>query len=286
MEDLLPSAVWLAVTLFLLATACLVARRLFPRDGLAATAVQALILAWSSLCCCSLVLGAAGLLRPTMLIACVAVCCLAAMIAVRAAGKRMSQRRGERRVGWSGGAWGVAWALVASWLVARVTLDGLLQFPKDWDTLAYHLPLDKHTELGNNARAAKALGVSNREEFAEVGLVGDVEPMGIDALEDRVRSLYQSDPLTFKEGPAEIRRIAICSGGAQRHVMDAVEAGADAYITGEVSEYVLHQAREEGIHFIAAGHHATERPGVKALAEHLAEKFGVGARFIDVPNPV
>lgn len=156
----------------------------------------------------------------------------------------------------------------------------------DITLLAYHLPLDKHPELGNNALAAQALGLVNGEEFADVGLVGDVEPIGIDRLVAKVVSLYQSDPLVFKEGPDEIRRIAICSGGAQRHVMDAVEAGADVYITGEVAEYVMHQAREEGIHFIAAGHHATERLGIKALGEHVAQKFGVGAKFIDVPNPV
>jgi dinuclear metal center YbgI/SA1388 family protein len=156
----------------------------------------------------------------------------------------------------------------------------------DITLLAYHLPLDKHPQVGNNAIAARELGVENISEFIDVGLKGEIAPCTIGELVKRVSKIFQCDPLVFSDGPKEIRNIAICSGGAQRHVLDAVEAGVDVYITGEVSEHVLHQAREEKIHFIAAGHHATERLGIKALGEHVGEKFGLNVQFIDVPNPV
>ena len=156
----------------------------------------------------------------------------------------------------------------------------------DMTLLAYHLPLDKHPELGNNALAAEKLGLSNIVEFAEVGYMGDINPCSIEDLLNNVEKIYQSDPLVFDDGPKEIRKVAICSGAAQRQISAAIEAGMDAYITGEVSEQIMHLAREEKIHFIAAGHHATERLGIKALGDHVAKKFGVGVRFIDIPNPV
>lgn len=161
-----------------------------------------------------------------------------------------------------------------------------LLLDNDISLLAYHLPLDKHSELGNNAIAAQMLGLENICEFVDVGVKGEITPCSIEELVEKAGDIFQCDPLAFKEGPKEIRKIAICSGGAQRHVMDAVEAGVDAYITGEVSEYVMHQAREEHIHFIAAGHYATERLGIKALGSHVADKFGLDVKFIDIPNPV
>lgn len=156
----------------------------------------------------------------------------------------------------------------------------------DMTLLAYHLPLDKHPIVGNNAIAAQQLGMKNISEFIDVGIKGEIAFCTIGELVEKVTTVFQSDPLVFADGPKEISRIAICSGGAQRHVLDAVEAGADVFITGEVSEQVKHQAWEEKIHFIAAGHHATERLGIKALGEHVGEKFGLNVQFIDIPNPV
>ena len=156
----------------------------------------------------------------------------------------------------------------------------------DITLLAYHLPLDKHAELGNNAVAAQKLGLENINEFVDVGVKGEISPCTIEEFVEKCVTVFKSDPLVFKEGPQEIHKVAICSGGAQRNLTDAVEAGVDVYVTGEVSEYIMHQAREEKIHFIAAGHYATERLGIKALGSHIADKFGVDVKFIDIPNPV
>ncbi len=163
-------------------------------------------------------------------------------------------------------------------------LQTLLQ--NDITLLAYHLPLDKHPELGNNALAVKAFDMTNIEEFAEVGYMGTILPISFDVLLKKVRDLYQSDPLVFAYGPERIERIGICSGGAQRSIEEAIDLGLDAFITGEYSEPTMHLAKEGGIHFIGAGHYATERLGIRALGEHVAEKFGVDVEFIDIPNPV
>ena len=156
----------------------------------------------------------------------------------------------------------------------------------DISLLAYHLPLDKHPEIGNNALAAKALGLSETRDFGQVGIQGRIDDITIEALVEKVKELYSSDPLVFAEGPETIKRVGICSGGAQREIALAIDLGLDAYITGEVSESIMHLAREGNIHFIAAGHYATERLGIRALGEHLAEKFKIDVEFVDIPNPV
>ncbi|MBN1479946.1 Nif3-like dinuclear metal center hexameric protein [candidate division KSB1 bacterium] len=156
----------------------------------------------------------------------------------------------------------------------------------DITLLAYHLPLDKHPEIGNNALAARAFGLTDLTEFAEVGWMGDISLCSFDVLLKKVRDLYKSDPLVFAYGPEQVSRIGICSGGAQRAISEAIEHGLDVYITGEAAEPTMHLAKEAGIHFISAGHYATERLGVRALGDHLAEKFDVQVEFIDIPNPV
>ena len=156
----------------------------------------------------------------------------------------------------------------------------------DVNLLAYHLPLDKHPEIGNNALAAKAIGLRHLELFAGVGWVGATEPMGVDELVGKVEQLYGQKPLVFPYGSDTVRRIAILSGGGQKYVEEAIDRGADAYITGEAGETVMNLAREAGLHFLAAGHYATERPGIRALGDRLATEFGLEVTFVDIPNPV
>ncbi|MEM7350892.1 MAG: Nif3-like dinuclear metal center hexameric protein [Acidobacteriota bacterium] len=158
--------------------------------------------------------------------------------------------------------------------------------------LAYHLPLDRHAELGNNALAARAFGLTECQSFAphkglDVGFKGRfAEPITSAELVRRCREIYAQEPLAFLYGPDPISSLGIVSGGAQRDFYAAIAEGLDAYITGEVSEWVMNVAREEGHHFLAAGHYATERLGIRALGKHLAERFGLAVEFIDVPNPV
>jgi putative NIF3 family GTP cyclohydrolase 1 type 2 len=102
----------------------------------------------------------------------------------------------------------------------------------------------------------------------------------------RIDAFYGSRSLTFLYGPPSVRRVGIISGGAQGEIQQAIDQGLDMYITGEASEFVMHKAQEAGLHFVAAGHYATERIGIRALGEHLAARFGLEAEFIDIPNPV
>jgi dinuclear metal center YbgI/SA1388 family protein len=158
--------------------------------------------------------------------------------------------------------------------------------------LAYHLPLDRHAELGNNALACRAFGLEDLQPFGiheglPVGYKGRFpEPIAATELVARCRRIYGQEPQVFPGGPDPVASLGIISGGAQREVYQAIGDGLDAYITGEVSEWVMNVAREAGIHYLAAGHYATERLGIRALGEHLAERFGVEAEFIDVPNPI
>jgi dinuclear metal center YbgI/SA1388 family protein len=157
--------------------------------------------------------------------------------------------------------------------------------------IAYHLPLDRHLEVGNNAVAGRELGLRRIEPFGlhdglPLGVKG-LFPEAIPAAElvDRCRQVYAQEPLAYLAGPAAISTLGIISGGGQRELYTAIEEGLDAYVTGEVTEWVMNVAREAGIHYLAAGHYATERLGVRALGEHLAERFGIDVEFIDVPNP-
>lgn len=158
--------------------------------------------------------------------------------------------------------------------------------------LAYHLPLDRHPTLGNNALIAAGLGVVERRPFGvyegrPVGWSGRLAaPAPIAELVARCRTLFAQEPLHFPGGPAEVRTVGIISGGAQGELYQAIAAGLDLYLTGEASEWVMNVAREAGIHYLACGHYATERLGVRALGEHLAARFGLDVQFIDVPNPV
>ena len=161
-------------------------------------------------------------------------------------------------------------------------------FKHDVGLAAYHLPLDAHPEGGNNALLAEGLGCAEHEAFATIGRAGTFAGDGIAAagLFARVEELTQRPPLVFDTGPARVRRIAIVSGAGASRLPLAVAEGFDAFLTGEPSEHVMADAREAGIHFIAAGHYATETFGVRRLGDWLAARFGVEHHWIDIPNPV
>lgn len=156
--------------------------------------------------------------------------------------------------------------------------------------LAYHLPLDVHPEVGNNVQLARLLGLTiegplEPDNPRSVGLVGSLDiPLSPADFMHRLHTALEREPLMI-EGAGLIRRIAWCTGGAQGYIEQAVAAGVDAYLTGEVSEPTVHVARETGLSFFAAGHHATERYGVLALGDYLAKRFAIEHLFIDCPNP-
>lgn len=152
---------------------------------------------------------------------------------------------------------------------------------------AYHLALDAHAEVGNNALLARELGVDPERPFAGIGWGGSLaEPAGIEEFAGRVRERLGAEPLVFPHGPERIERAAVVTGGAAKYVADAASEGYDLFLTGEPAEPTLHAARELGIHFVAGGHYATETLGVRALSAKLAEQFGLEWEFVDLPNPV
>ncbi len=154
--------------------------------------------------------------------------------------------------------------------------------------LAYHLPLDVHPELGNNRQLGLELGLEACRPL-EGSLIWQAElpdPESPEMLIRRIGTALGRDPLHLPGGPGRIRRLGWCSGAAQGLIEEAAAAGMDAFVSGEVSEQTTHLARELGIHYLAAGHHATERGGVRALGAHLADRFDLEHRFFDLPNPV
>ena len=158
--------------------------------------------------------------------------------------------------------------------------------------LAYHLPLDAHPEVGNNAQLARVMGWNIEGSFGSVGIHdivfhGSLEaPLSLDELNHSISEKLSSQPLSISAGDKAIKSLAWCTGAAQSYIEEAADRGIDAFISGEVSEHTFHFAREAGIHYIAAGHHATERYGVQALGSLLAERFQIQQAFIDIPNPV
>lgn len=155
--------------------------------------------------------------------------------------------------------------------------------------LAYHLPLDAHPTLGNNAQLAQKLGFRMNGWFGEQNIAchGELmEELPLSQFGAHVAAMLGRQPLVISEESRPVRRIAWCSGGAQGYFEEAIRLGVDAFLTGEISEQCVHLAREAGVAFIAAGHHATERYGVQALGEHLAAQLGISHQFIDIDNPV
>ncbi|MBA3031812.1 MAG: Nif3-like dinuclear metal center hexameric protein [Gammaproteobacteria bacterium] len=185
----------------------------------------------------------------------------------------------------------------------------------DINLFAYHLPLDAHAELGNNAQLAARLGWTATGRFAEqdIGFIGipvsaaphaghavpasghfipaaghfvPPAPTFAEDLATQVGQVLGRDPLLVGDGRRLVKKIAWCSGGAQSYFEQAILAGADLYVSGEISENTVHLARESGVPYLAAGHHATERYGVMALGKHLFERFGVGCEYVELDNPV
>lgn len=156
---------------------------------------------------------------------------------------------------------------------------------------AYHLPLDAHQQVGNNAEIARILGLNNIQPFGEyngqyVGFKGELPGIEANAFFKLVKEKINPNLISFPFGPDKIYKVGIISGGAQKDVKQAVEEELDLFLTGEASEHILNYVKEEKIHFISAGHYATERFGVLALGKHLEKQFDVDVEFIDIPNPV
>lgn len=159
----------------------------------------------------------------------------------------------------------------------------------DINLFAYHLPLDAHPEVGNNARLAALLGWQPTGRFGEqdMGWLGELpEPVPAAEIARLVGAVLGRAPQLLGPGGARVQRLAWCSGGAQGYFEQAIAAGAELYLSGEASEPTWHLAQESGVPYLAAGHHATERYGVQALGAHLAQAFGLEVDFVDLPNPV
>ena len=156
----------------------------------------------------------------------------------------------------------------------------------DVSLLAYHLPLDAHPGVGNNAEIARRMGwlTTGQEGLLWLGETG--APLAAEALMETVGERLDTSPMLIPGGDHPVHRLAWCSGAAQSMIVQAAAAGADAFVSGEISEQTVHLARELGIHYIAAGHHATERYGVQALGRLLAERFGIEHEYIEIENPV
>jgi dinuclear metal center YbgI/SA1388 family protein len=168
-----------------------------------------------------------------------------------------------------------------------------LLFDHDIALAAYHLPLDGHPLVGNNALLAAGLGCVAPEPFAlhrgaAIGVAARFpgDGLAVGELVERAERLTGRAPLAFLAGPEHVRSIAIVSGSGSEFLGEAIAAGHDAFLTGEPTERVMVQARDEAIHFIAAGHYATETFGVRRLGDLLAERFGIRHEFVDVPNPI
>lgn len=159
----------------------------------------------------------------------------------------------------------------------------------DLNVMAYHLPLDSHLELGNNAQLAKLLNIKVEGQLVEEPYVwfGELEEtLSAEEFSQRIFEKLGRLPLHIAGNDKKIKKLAWCSGGGQDFIEKTLSLEIDCYLSGEISEPTVHIAREAKIHYFAAGHHATERYGIKALGEHLAEKFQLNHHFIDIDNPV
>jgi dinuclear metal center YbgI/SA1388 family protein len=162
----------------------------------------------------------------------------------------------------------------------------------DISLIAYHLPLDRHLELGNAAGLARELGLAEVEPFgdhrgASVGVCGILsQPAHLDDLAEAVENACDRSLLVFPGDRDPIRSVGIVTGGGEKDYHRAVAAGLDAFITGEAGEWSLHQAAEDGVHFLSAGHYATERFGVQSLGRWITDRFRIPTRYIELTNPV
>lgn len=195
-------------------------------------------------------------------------------------------------------AWGADAILVHHgyfWRGEDATITGIKKrriahlLKQDISLLAYHLPLDAHPVWGNNAQLAAKLGLVEDGRFGEqdVACLGTLaQPQRLAEFAQVINAALRFESLVVGGKPGEVARIAWCSGAAQGYFEQAIAQGVDVFLTGEISENNVHMARESGVAYIAAGHHATERYGVQALGTHLAEHFGLEHRFFDEEVPV
>ena len=172
--------------------------------------------------------------------------------------------------------------------IKRARLAVLLQ--NNINLLAYHLPLDAHPEVGNNAQLGRLLGIQTDGVLQAKGQVacvsyGHLEPTPAEMFKAHIDTTLQRNCIHVDAGPDRITTVGWCTGAGQGFIEQAIDANLDAYISGEISEPTTHLAREAKIHYFAAGHHATERYGVQALGQHLEQKFGLGHEFVDIDNP-
>ena len=187
---------------------------------------------------------------------------------------------------------GILWDSAPAAIDARMKGRLVPLFDAAMSLAAYHLPLDAHPEVGNNALICGELGLWRGEPFADVrgrpiGFVGHAEePLALEALAERCCTVFGRDPLVFAGDGRPLRRVGVVSGGGGSSLAEAIRLGLDAFVTGEPEEPAMADARESGVAFIACGHYATETFGVRRLGELLRERFGVDHRFIEVPNPV
>ena len=184
------------------------------------------------------------------------------------------------------------------WGSGPMTIDERLKgrllplFEADMSLAAYHLPLDAHPEVGNNALICGELGLERGEPFGEargraIGCIGRADdPLPLEELARRCASVFGRDPLVFQGDGRPLRRVGVVSGGGGSSLGDAIRLGLDAFLTGEPEEPAMADARESGVAFLACGHYATETFGVRRLGALLAERFGVEDSFIEIPNPV
>jgi dinuclear metal center YbgI/SA1388 family protein len=165
-------------------------------------------------------------------------------------------------------------------------------FDADLSLVAYHLPLDAHPAVGNNALLCAALDLERAEPFADhrgrpIGWIGrDRDGLAASELFERATAALGREPLVFADGPVSVHSVGVVSGGGAGSLSEAIARGLDAFLTGEPSEPAMAEAREGGVHFIAGGHYATETFGIRRLGELVAERFGLEHRFVDIPNPV
>jgi dinuclear metal center YbgI/SA1388 family protein len=173
-------------------------------------------------------------------------------------------------------------------LVVDARLRGRLEelFRGDASLVAYHLALDAHPTLGNSAQLAALVGARPTGTFAGVGLGCDIDALSVDVLAERVQVVLGRAPLVLSYGPAEITRLAVATGAAGYELIRAAHEGFDALLTGEAEEPNRAAAEELGVHLVAAGHHATERFGVQALAAELARHFHLEWSYVEIDNPV
>ena len=157
----------------------------------------------------------------------------------------------------------------------------------DISLAAYHLPLDAHPEVGNNALICELLGLERGERFGGVGWIGRSE-QGVPWREfrERCEAAFGQEPLTWDAGPEHVHSVGIVSGAAHSSLDEAISLGLDAFITGEPAEHTMADAREGGVHFLACGHYATETFGVRRLGDLLEERFAISHEFVDMPNPI